>query len=151
MSRQETLKKIRSIEKLIKKISKHRTKYPSRTMMREIFKLSSKLAIDSKEGDLFKLLKARDFYNDSSNMEFVIYDNRKPKHYRFTYKLFRLTLVDVEYERNRAVEEASYDNSYYDIFRFNDVMVILLRKRISNLRKELIPNEAFFKNRERQD
>lgn len=151
MSRKETLKQIRDIEKIIKMISKRRTRYPSRTTMREIFKLSSKLAIDSKEGDLFQLLKARDFYNDSSNMEFVIYDNRKPKHYRFTYKLFRLTFVDVEYERNSAVEETSYDNSYYDIFRFNDVMITLLRKRISNLRKELIPNEAFFKNRERQD
>lgn len=151
MSRKETLKQIRSIEKLIKKISKHRTKYPSRTTMREIFKLSSKLAIDSKEGDLSKLLKASDFYSDGSNMEFVIYDGNKPKHYLFTYKLFRLTFVDVEYERNSAVEVASHDSSYYDIFRFNDVMVILLRKRISNLRKELIPNEAFFKNREKQD
>lgn len=151
MSRKETLKQIRDIEKIIKMISKRRTRYPSRTTMREIFKLSSKLAIDSKEGDLFKLLKASDFYNDGSNMEFVIYDGGKPKHYLFTYRFFRLTFVDVEYERNRAVEETSYDNSYYDIFRFNDVMITLLRKRISNLRKELIPNEAFFKNRERQD
>lgn len=151
MSRKETLKQIRDIEKIIKTISKRRTRYPSRTTMREIFKLSSKLAIDSKEGDLFKLLKASDFYNDGSNMEFVIYDIDKAKQYLFTYKFFRPISVKVAYERKSIIEVSSSDNIYYDMIRFNDLIILLLRKRISNLRKELIPNEAFFENRERQD
>ena len=151
MSRKETLKQIRDIEKIIKMISKRRTRYPSRTTMREIFKLSSKLAIDSKEGDLFKLLKASDFYNDGSNMEFVIYDIDKAKQYLFTYKFFRPISVKVVYERKSIIEVSSSDNIYYDMIRFNDLIILLLRKRISNLRKELIPNEAFFENRERQD
>lgn len=151
MSRKETLKQIRDIEKIIKMISKRRTRYPSRTTMREIFKLSSKLAIDSKEGDLFKLLKASDFYNDGSNMEFVIYDIDKAKQYLFTYKFFRPISVKVAYERKSIIEVSSSDNIYYDMIRFNDLIILLLRKRISNLRKELIPNEAFFENRERQD
>lgn len=151
MSRKETLKQIRDIEKIIKTISKHRTRYPSRTTMRKIFKLSPKLVIDSKEGELFKILKARDFYSYGSNMEFVIYDIGKAKQYLFTYKFFRPISVKVVYERKSIIEVSSSDNIYYDMIRFNDLIILLLRKRISNLRKELIPNEAFFENRERQD
>lgn len=151
MSRKETLKQIRDIEKIIKTISKHRTRYPSRTTMRKIFKLSLKLVIDSKEGELFKILKARDFYSYGSNMEFVIYDIDKAKQYLFTYKFFRPISVKVVYERKSIIEVSSSDNIYYDMIRFNDLIILLLRKRISNLRKELIPNEAFFENRERQD
>lgn len=151
MSRKETLKQIRDIEKIIKTISKRRTRYPSRMTMRKIFKLSPKLVIDSKEGDLFKILKARDFYSYGSNMEFVIYDIDKTKQYLFTYKFFRPISVKVAYERKSIIEVSSSDNIYYDMIRFNDLIILLLRKRISNLRKELIPNEAFFKNRERQD
>lgn len=151
MSRKETLKQIRDIEKIIKMISKRRTRYPSRTTMRKIFKLSPKLVIDSKEGDLFKILKARDFYSYGSNMEFVIYDIDKAKQYLFTYKFFRPISVKVVYERKSIIEVSSSDNIYYDMIRFNDLIILLLRKRISNLRKELIPNEAFFENRERQD